>query len=195
MRAVDHRDRALALKPPGVALPTDTDSNWARLMLALAEELARVDGRAQDLVDEADVRTTFQLLQDWERVTGLPDACTPDERDLQDRRRDLRQRFAGRGGQTPAYYIERALEIGHDITITETKVSIAGVMVAGDELVAAHAHRYAWKVSVPVELTHPFVAGASTAGDRLGYYEPTRLECLIERIKPAHTLVLWEYII
>lgn len=193
--AEDYRDEALALQPPGLALPLDPESTWGRLLAALGAAFARIEARSADLIDEADPRTTYELLPDWERVAGLPDECSADiERTLQSRRDALQQRLTNRGGQTPAYFIQRAAQLGHDIEITETQISIAGVLRAGEELAADHADRHAWTISLPIQTTYAYTAGVQVAGDRLGYYEPSRVECLFRRIKPAHTLVLWHYV-
>lgn len=194
MTAKEYQQLLQSLLPPGAAWPRDEDALLSQLLLALADDLVRSDERAEDLLDEADPRTTLELLDDWERVAGLPDPCAGDvERTLQSRRSDLVTKLTSRGGQSRAYFIDRAATLGHDITITETRPTIAGVMRSGDELVGSHEDRHAWTVSVPVDNTYAFVAGASVAGDELGYWQPVRLECLLERLKPAHSRILWQY--
>lgn len=64
-----------ALLPPGSAWPRAANATLTKLLGALAEELARLDARALALIDEADGRSTLELLSDWERVCGLPDPC------------------------------------------------------------------------------------------------------------------------
>jgi uncharacterized protein YmfQ (DUF2313 family) len=71
----DYLRQLQALLPPGPAWPKNDDATLTRLFGALASELARVDGRAWQLLEEADPRTTAELFLDWERVAGLPDAC------------------------------------------------------------------------------------------------------------------------
>jgi hypothetical protein len=75
-----------ALLPQGVAWNLEPDSMVSRVMLALAEELARIDGRAAALIQEIDPRTTLELLPDWERMLALPDICAPAAQTLQERR-------------------------------------------------------------------------------------------------------------
>lgn len=71
----DYRWRGLALLPPGRAWPRF--GLLGTLVQALTDEFSRVARRARDLVEEADPRTTRELLTDWERVLGLPDCSAP----------------------------------------------------------------------------------------------------------------------
>lgn len=189
-----YRDQLTALEPQGPALPKVPESNWQLLKLALADELARVDGRALDLLEEADPRTVYDMFSEWEAFADLPDCYTLADPGLDARRSALRERLTRTGGQSKAYIIDRATALGHHITITEAKISTSGVLTSGDELSADHANRYAWTVNVEVDPTNAYQAGGAVAGDRLGYWAPVRLECLLDRIKPAHTKVNWNYL-
>ena len=71
----DYLRQMQSLLPYGPAWPKDDGALITRLLGGLAAELARVDGRAWQLVEEADPRTVAELFADWERVAGLPDAC------------------------------------------------------------------------------------------------------------------------
>lgn len=46
-----------------------------RLFEGLAYEWSRVERRARELIEEMDPRTTQEMLEDWERVAGLPAIC------------------------------------------------------------------------------------------------------------------------
>lgn len=167
---------------------------FGELLSAIANEFARVDASNAAIIDEVDPRTTYQLLAEWEGFAGLPGECLANlERTLQERRDTLLERLTDTGGCSRAYIIARAAELGHAITITETVVSISGELQAGDELSAAMSDIYYWQVNVPVENTYAFVSGVSEAGDELGYWQPIRLECLLELLKPAHTQIIWNY--
>lgn len=69
-----------ALLPPGGLWRLDPESNLSKLMLACGDELTRVSGRAADLVEEADPRTTSELLPDFERMLALTATGTENER-------------------------------------------------------------------------------------------------------------------
>src|SRR3546814_16731414 len=88
------------LLPPGDAWPRDPDAVLTRMLDAFAAALAQVDGRAGDLITEADPRSTDELLEDWERVTGLPDPCAGDEQTAEGRRGRVVKKLPNRGGQS-----------------------------------------------------------------------------------------------
>jgi uncharacterized protein YmfQ (DUF2313 family) len=70
----------IGLLPPGDALPREPGSRLERLLSVPAGELARVDGRVEALLREADPARTTEMLVDWERALGLPDECYPNEK-------------------------------------------------------------------------------------------------------------------
>jgi hypothetical protein len=50
-----------------------------------------------------------------------------------------------------------------------------------------------WQVNAAATTVQPFRAGRSRAGERLRTWGNTALECKINKIKPAHTRVLFVY--
>lgn len=68
-----------ALLPPG-KLWHMVGGVLEKLLVACAQELARVDQRALDLLEEADPRTTSELLAEYERELGLTASGTTTER-------------------------------------------------------------------------------------------------------------------
>lgn len=165
------------LLPSGAAWPRGVGSRLSALLLGLAEELARVDARAGNLVDELDPRTTLELLPDFERVYGLPDECLgalPEA--ISERQVLVTQKAIAMGGQSRAFFIAVALTFGYVIEITEP---------------APHE----WVVNFPdVELGElvNFRAG-SRAGERLAGYAQLDIECILARLAPAHTVVSFTY--
>ena len=190
MTAEAYRDQLLALAPPGSALPVDPDSNWARLLQALADELARVDARAENLVDEADPRTTYELLSHWESIAGLPDPCATDEQNIEQRRNALLGKLAGTGGQSRQYFIDLAKDLGYAVTITEFSPfdvdSTVDAELYGDDWA------FAWRVNAP-ETTVTYFTVASGVDEPLASWGNATLECAIEARKPAHTHVIFAY--
>lgn len=69
-----------ALLPPGRLWRLTPTSVLSAILLAAGDELERVSGRARDLVEEADPRTTTELITDWERMLNLAAAATIEER-------------------------------------------------------------------------------------------------------------------
>lgn len=182
-----------ALLPRGVAWRSEDGSSINDLLVAMAEEFARVDVRSDDLHDEADPRTTVELLADWERIAGLPDTCLAGAtQTMQERRAALVQRLTQQGGQSRQFFINLAASLGYTVTITEFRPFRAGISLAGDALTNGD-WIFAWRVNAPETTIVSFRAGLSAAGEPLRTWGNTRLECAIERLAPAHTIVLFGY--
>lgn len=180
-----------ALLPQGAAWPREAQATLTRLLQAVADELARMDARADALIDEADPRTTAELLVDWERVAGLPEPCITAPQTIADRRAALTGKLASSGGQDRAFYIAIALALGYEVTITEFRPFVAGSS-AGDELTNGD-WIFTWRVNAPEETVRVFAAGSGAAGEALRTWGNELLECVIGRLKPAHTIVQFAY--
>lgn len=184
-----YAQQARSLLPPGLAT---IGRRLAALLAALAEEPARIDAAARQLIEEADPRTTAALLAEWEEDFGLPDPCGGDEQSVEERRRALIARVLDRpGGASRAYLISYAASYGYAITIAEHRPMRAGFR-AGDR---CYGLDWQWAfivVAPPTTITSVFRAG-SHAGERLRTWGNDRLECLINRAKPADTVALFSY--
>lgn len=112
MTADQYREHNQALLPSGPAWTRAPDAVLTTLLDALAQEFARVDVRADELIAELDPRTTTELLEDWERAFGLPAPCMPASQTLADRRAALWAKMTAIGGQSRAYYFEQMRKLG-----------------------------------------------------------------------------------
>lgn len=192
LSADDYLAELQGLLPPG-DLTREPGAVLTRLLLAIADALARADALATDLIEEADPRTTTQLLADWERVAGLPDSCVDGaDQTLQERRTWLVSRLTMQGGQSRAWFIALAASLGYAITIDEFRPFVAGGSCAGEQVAGEDAWT-CWLVHMPDTPIYWFVAGASTAGEPLGSITNSYIECLFKRYKPAHTTVFFAY--
>lgn len=182
-----------ALLPRGAAWPRARDATLTRAVAGLQRTPARLHGRAADLLDnEAYPATTYELLGDWERAFGLPDGCTPISDGLVARREALLVRIAGQGGQSRAYFIGLALRIGITITIDEFRPFRVGINRCGDRLNGG-GWIHAWRVNAASVTPRPFLVGQDGAGTRLRRWGYGPLECVLTRLKPAHTVILFSY--
>lgn len=181
----------MALLPQGAAWPRDPDTTLSRVLLALADGLARAQARTDNLVIEADPRMTLELLPDWERAFGLPDPCAG-AGTLQERRAWLVLRMTMIGGQSRAFFIGLAALLGYTITIREHQPFQAGRSHAGDPC-ENEPWRFVWEVHETHVAEWFFRAGQSAAGDPLVDRPTGILECLFTRLKPAHTNVIFTY--
>lgn len=126
---------------------------------------------ADGVLAESDPRTTMALLADWERNYGLEPSGSIDVR----RAALLAQILAG-GGQSRAFYVQLAAALGYTTTITEFSPHTVISSVA--EPLRGGLWRYIWLVRAHAS------AGAVT---------PAAFEALFNKIKPAHTRVMFEY--
>lgn len=186
----DYGDHLTKLLPQGEAWSREPDSVLGRVLRALGGAFARVHNRGLDLIEEADPRTALELLVDWERTCGLPDDCGGPPETLAQRRAAVVSRLTSRGGQSRAYYIAVAADLGFDITITEFEPFRAGdpceVPVCDEDWI------FVWQVNAPEETIVEFAAG-SGAGEPLRAWGNQTLECEIGWRKPAHTSLIFSY--
>ena len=190
--AEDYRQLLASLLPQGLIWPKDRESNLGKLLAALAEELARIDSRASDLINESDPRTTFELLNEWEAVCGLPEECDYSGTTLAERRAALTAKFTSKGGQRPQDYIDLAAALGYAVSIIEHRPARAGICRAGDP-VNSEAWAHCWQVNAPETTVFAARAGACQAGDPLRTWGNEKLECTMQSKKPAHTIALISY--
>lgn len=177
LSADDYTQAAQALLPRGALWTRDADAILTDVLAALAAEFARVDGRAQDLVDEANAATTSELLSDWERVFGLPDDCVTTPQTVDQRRAALEVKMSSVDDLTAQFFITVAARIGMTVTIDE---AVDGPFV--------------WRVNGSGVTITDFVVGSAVAGDALRIWSNDLLECTIKRLNPAHTKVLFAYL-
>ncbi|HEY9200777.1 MAG TPA: putative phage tail protein [Gammaproteobacteria bacterium] len=177
MNTEDYKQQLISLLPVGGIWPSpQVVNNLTKLLDAMAEELARIDGRIQNLVDEAFPNTALEMITDWERNTGLPFTCTGALETLQQRRAAILSVLTVERSLSASYYIELASRLGFDITIAETAA-------------------YTWEVTAAIdENAVYFRAGQSSAGQPLIQTSNNLLECVMQLLKPAHTVVTFNYI-
>ena len=190
--ADDYREQLQALLPHGAAWPRDADATLTALLDAMAQELARIDARAVDLMVEADPRRAIELLPEWESETGLPDSCLTTTQTLQGRRDNVVGKLAHRGGQSRQYFIDLAAKLGFDVTITEYRPFRVGQATAGDAL-SNGDWIFVWTVNAPQTTIRPFAVGQSAVGEALRSWGNEPLECAVSREAPAHTILHFAY--
>lgn len=188
---MSHADLLKLLLPP-----VSIDLGAPALAAELAAEGAALDAaaaKADGLLDEADPRTTAALLADWERVAGLPDGCIVASGVAQSsaqRRAALVARITMLGGQSAAYFVALALALGYVVTITEGHPHTT--QHDTQDPVTDEEYRFIWYVNAPLDT----VINKTTQDDTqmpTAVWGNTLLECVINRFKPAHTLVLFLY--
>jgi uncharacterized protein YmfQ (DUF2313 family) len=169
---------------------------WGRVqdadLLTLMPTWSRLHARLNALIGEIFPCSTLELLTEWEATLGLPDPCVGELGSVQQRVRAVCAKFAARGGQSKTYYRQVAAALGFSIEIHEftpfTAGWPAGLPVYGE----SWAHT--WSITAVADMVWYFSAGISTAGEPLRIWGNRLLECVFERIKPAHTILLFRYV-
>lgn len=182
------------LLPRGRAWDLHPGGNFERLLQAAGEELAAAQARIDQLPVEADPLRAVELLPEWERSVGLPDECDPREPEpsTQDRQRGVHARLTAQGGQTPASLIELAARLGYEVTIEEFQQAASGVSSSGDSL-WDDDWAATFIVHAPLDVVTYAESGTCSSGDLIATWGDGRLECEINRVKPAHMLALFAY--
>ena len=209
----DYVDALAALLPTGPAWPREPETALMALMGGLAQIWGDpVDARAADLLErESDPRSTIELLPDWERNWGLPDPCYTGPLTIHDRQVALVARMTMLGAQSRQFFIDVAAFLGYTITITEYAPFMAGVSNCGDTrtppldpdprvgdyrwYIGPPEMRFYWTIHVTGARLVWFRSAQGQAGVdhhlEIGLAED--LECLLDRWKPAHTDIIFDY--
>jgi len=178
--ADDYLDLLRRLSPPGLAFG-DTEGRWDDLLEAIAQELGLIDASVSDtaggvpsgLVSETDPRTATETLPAWEYMLGL----TAGSLSTAQRQDQAYSAMIATGGQSPGYFIAIAAPI---MTITIDEPLAVGWNPCSPPCAPMYGvgARFTWVVHGGI--------GASTA-------RKSMLESLINKYKPAHTLVFFLY--
>lgn len=172
----DYLHQLQQLLPQGAAWPRDPDALLTKLLHGLAAEFARLDGKADQLLLEMDPRTADDLLEDWERLLGLPDECAGGGDTVEARRLAAFQKLTELGGQDAGYFIGIAAALGFTAVVLEHRPARIGDEIG--DLLYGEAWQFHWTLAVSAE-----------AGD----VDHAVLECVISRARPAHTTVSFTY--
>ncbi len=195
LSANDYREQMQGLLPQGPAWPRADDAPLTKLLDGLAQELARVDASGDDLLNESDPRLAYETLSDWERVAGLPDRCwmTFYSNSVASRRDALLMRLTGLGGQSPGYFATLAVMLGYtDVSVTEYTPMTCASSCNASLNTASVGWPFTWTLSLPIDRIAVMPCnGACT--DSLRDWGDDILECVIRKLRPAHTTVLFSY--
>lgn len=193
--SVKHINTIRKLLPPGLAWAAPVGSFLYKLAEAMGVELERVESRIAQLLLESDPRTTYDLLEQWEKVFGLPGECLGDEiGTLEERRAAIVAKLTSRNSLTKSFYVALAATLGYTITVDD--IVEFDAFVAGDpcdEPCYDDAWAFAFAITFPENVTRYFRASLNGAGDRLAEFGDDLLECTFNHNKAAHTQIIFQY--
>lgn len=132
-----------------------------------------------------------ELLPDWERVYGIASDTSISWASRID---DLLAAVRATGSLTPEYFLSLATRLGYTATIEELEPFMAGWSEAGDTIYVEDIV-YVWQLTITNSgvKSYFFEAGVSCAGDSLNYFSEDYLEGIMNKLKPAHTAVVFQY--
>ena len=183
-----------ALLPPGRLWDSLREQGrlCGDLLAALADEGVRIDARGNDLIDESDPLSTYELLPDLESFAGLPDDCAGELATIEQRRNALHERLAGSTGFSRPYIIGIAESLGYvGATIDEFEPFTVGSDV--DARLFDVDWRFIWILNLPDDSGVVYFTADSGVDERLANWGDALLECVINRLRPAHTRVFFAY--
>lgn len=190
--ATDYLKLLQSLLPRGKFWTRALGSRLTEYLYAEAEELARLDDRAQVLLQERCTSCATELISDHELDLRLPDECTRDlTLSLSERRTAANTKLTTAGGQDKQYFIDIANKYGYEATITEYTPFWCGVGVCGDPI-GPLANLFYWKLTVFTDETPiVFTCGDGACGDPLRKVSEllNTVFCSAEKYKPAHTIL------
>lgn len=175
----EYRQLLQSLLPKGAFWNKNESSDLTELLNGVGEELARVEQRGEDLVQEVFSDTITELLEEWEEDFGLPEDGQELQSTVAGRRGTIKAKKIAVGQQDEGYFIEIALALGYTITLTFFPKSLAGLMTVGDSPITPDRGLFYWMVNVWV--TDP----------NNGYIED--LVNVIKNLQPTHTHVLFRF--
>lgn len=187
-----HADLLKLLLPPvayditGAALSAEIEAAGAQLDAAQAITAA--------LLIEIDPRTTTLLLDDWERVYGLPDGCSGIGVNIEQRRANLLAKVSDTGGLSKQYFLRMAELLGYRDTSISTFVPSNCEMTC-EMALTDERFRFIWTVNLPHQGNNHTIFRADTRCDvRVDSYIFGALECQFMRLKPAQSQVIFTYV-
>ena len=160
---------------------------------AVAQALQMGADGAWNLLVQLDPSLTSELLGEWELDFGLPDMCSALAETDQERRLALVAKIMEMGGQTPAYFEAVARALGY----TEPRVREFTPFVcksACDSPVAGEGWLHVWSLQSKdaVRVTY-FMCGSACTEPLTNWSLIEPLQCVINRLKPAHTLCYFHF--
>lgn len=203
----------IAQMATGEIWPRTPSSTLVRAVTGLAGVVGRWASRCGTFLrTEAFPPSSLDMLPDWERVLGLPEPCLPvTSPTISERQLQVSEKLARRPGrQDRAYFVDLAARLGYTITLTEYIPAQCGVTQCGVTVTdtdtpyaiagagcGTPAIRYVWSITVTGPRLTWFAVGAgggrAATDPHLKIRRAEDLECLLGKLKPAHTKLIFDY--
>ena len=193
MKVEEYHSQILKLLPKGVLW--DSLPLFKLLFKPLAQGLKYIDERMDKLLLESRPLSAVETLEDWENDYGLPDPCTGQLPTIYQRQIALWQKIIDDGGQRDVDYMEIAARMGYSITIEELQELPPNAPQPQFGSLTGRWREFVVHINSARNETYfrQEATTESTTEDRIDASSHFNLECVIRRLKPAHTKVYFNY--
>lgn len=166
-----------------------SDSLFGVVLSAFAGEFSRIDAEALDIFRQQMPGTSTYMLEDWERVLGLPEFCAATTaQTIEERQALAHAKFYTdyNVGLNKNFYVDYAAKLGFIITVEEdtdlTKpFYVAPVGIDPNDIGSRMNDRLNDSKQIGSVL-FTIISGPS---------DSTQLKCAMENLKPAHVIITW----
>lgn len=168
-----------------------TDSKLRKLLIGLALEIGRAEGKFQEISDEYDITKTSLLLEQWESALGIPDECFPVSSTNDQRRKNIQLKLTALGVSTKEGFEALAETLGFSVE----------VLPGNDALTFPYTFPF-----IMTDVNSKWImvvnAPASQATSTFPYIFPFNfgidstqiLQCLFSKLAPAPVQVLFNFV-
>lgn len=189
---IDYQSQLAALLPQGPAWRRSPDALLTMLIAALAEEPARLDGEVASDLQEGFPDTTAARLFDWERALALPE-CNDVAQGFALRKTLMLLKLTESVATTPERIVEVAARMGYTVTVQERFDEVYTCESPCEDPIYEDDVRFVFyvftdEVSIIAEFTCE-----TPCEEPLRMWGNELLECVINRLVPAHAKVLFAY--
>ncbi|WGM04055.1 YmfQ family protein [Arsenophonus nasoniae] len=160
------------------------------LIKGLAPSLANAHQHADSLMIEINPAESVELIERYEKLCGLPDKCLARRKQtLTERQQVLDAKVNAVGGINEAFFKKQLEILGyHTATIEQFQHRDSTPDPAwGDKW------RYYWRINIPADANVRRMTCRSPCNSSLRTWGDGVVECVIERLCPSHTKVLFAY--
>lgn len=191
----DYSHQIDALLPRGPIWKRTPGSTLDAVLYALGREAARADARINQVIEEADPRTSIEELARWFDDYGIPSACLEAIADpsQEQMRQELLAKITSNLGLTAAFFESLAGTLGY-----QAKVTTFTEHDVNDD-VEHPLYEKQWTTVMTLGITIRSNGNAEYLDVTWGADEPLArwgnalLECVIRALAPAHVYVIFMY--
>jgi uncharacterized protein YmfQ (DUF2313 family) len=190
--AEDFADSFQRQMPTGPVWPREPDTTQRATIVALMPTYERSWTLARSIPTETLPSTAVSLLPEWEASVGLPDPCSGPDPTISQRQAHVVARLTQSSGPSIPSLTAYALALGYPITIQEYAPARYGRPNYGKPRYGKD-WAFAWQITTSAVTITPAIYGKHHYGEPYRTWGGQVLECEMKRIKPAHTILLFNY--